>query len=163
MKARCFVVFLIVIFSLVLVSSFSAKVNVPEVYVDVSPGEMFYFETDIKYPENPSGRVDLRLNYEVVDNEGDVIKNVKGLRAIETQVSFLESFEIPADAVEGMHVIRIIIQDYESLKEEIEASFYIVVSDMMQFKVYFFILLGAILLVGVLVSVNIFITLRKKR
>ncbi|MCH7850130.1 MAG: hypothetical protein IH845_00620, partial [Nanoarchaeota archaeon] len=36
------------------VSALSIVVHVPEKYVDVQAGERFYFEIEIKYPENPS-------------------------------------------------------------------------------------------------------------
>jgi len=36
------------------VAALSISVHVPEKYTDVEAGERFYFEIDVKYPENPN-------------------------------------------------------------------------------------------------------------
>lgn len=147
----------IILFSFVGLSSVSALsvvVHVPEKYTDVVAGERFYFEIEIKYPENPS-RKDLRLNYEILIQEGDIIAQSKVLKAIETQASFMDFIVIPESAENGMHIIRVRIQDYELLNEEVEASFHVTSGNDGQIKLYFFILLGAVILVGILVVVSI--------
>jgi len=146
-------------FSIVSVSALSIVIHVPEKYTDVQAGERFYFEIEVKYPENPS-RKDLRLNYEIVDKENNVIAQSKVLKAVETQASFIDFIVIPESAKKGLHIIKIKIADYEDLSEEVEASFH-VVSSGSKLKLYFFILLGATVLVGILVMINIFITKEK--
>ncbi len=137
----------------------SIVVNVPEKYTAVEAGERFYFELEIKYPENPS-RKDLRLNYEILkDNE--IIAQSKVLKAIETQASFMDFIVIPESAEKVLHVIKVTISDYESLSEEVEASFNVMADSSNQIQMYFFILLGAISFVGLLVIINI-ITVRRK-
>jgi len=161
---KLFFVFLIIFFSILSVTSvfaFSAGVVIPEKYADVVAGEHFYFEVDIKYPENPS-REDLRFEYEILNQDDERIGSSKVLKAIETQISFIDSILIPESAKKGLHIINVIIRDYGSLEEGIQASFYVVVGDVVLTKVYFFIILGAILFVGVLVGINIFVTMRKK-
>ena len=83
--------------SLASVSALSIVVHVPEKYTDVQAGERFYFEIGIEYPENPS-RKDLRLNYEILTQEGEVIAQSKILKAIETQASFIDYILIPESA-----------------------------------------------------------------
>lgn len=145
--------FLLFLLNLTYVSSLSIVVHVPEKYTDVSAGERFYFEIEVKFPENPS-RQDLRLNYEIVDEDNNLIAQSKVLKAIETQASFIDFIVIPESADSGLHVIKVGISDYEVLNEEVSASFN-VVSRGGQFKTYFFILLGATLLVGILVVISI--------
>ena len=64
-------IFLFVLFLARPAWALSIVVHVPEKYTDVEVGERFYFELDIKYPENPS-RKDLRLNYEIIE-EGNIV------------------------------------------------------------------------------------------
>ena len=96
MKKLLLIMLGIILFSFISMASVSALsivVHVPEKYTDVVAGERFYFEIEIKYPENPS-RKDLRLNYEIMkDNE--VIAQAKVLKAIETQASFMDFIVIP--------------------------------------------------------------------
>ena len=125
--------------SLTSVSALNIAVHVPEKYTDVQAGERFYFEIEVKYPENPS-RKDLRLNYEILkDNE--IIAQSKVLKAIETQASFIDFIVIPKSAEKGLHLIKVKISDYGGLNEEVEASFQVVKRGG-QLKLYFFILLG---------------------
>jgi len=152
--------FMLNFISIASVSALSVVVHVPEKYTDVKAGERFYFEIEVKFPENPS-RQDLRLNYKIVDEENNVIAQSKVLKAIETQASFIDFIVIPEVAKSGLHIIRIGITDYADLSEEVEASFH-VTSGGGNIKIYFFILLGTVLLVGVLVLINIFIAKRKR-
>jgi len=153
--------FFLIFFSIASLSALSIVVHVPEKYTDVQAGERFYFEIEIKFPENPS-RQDLRLGYEILDEENNVIAQSKVLKAIETQASFIDFIVIPESAKKGLHVIKVGVSDYEVLSEEVSASFNVVRGEG-QLKLYFFILLGVIILVGVLVVINIFITRGRRR
>lgn len=162
MKKFYLIMFGLVLFSFISIASVSALsvvVHVPEKYTDVIAGERFYFEIEVKYPENPS-RKDLRLEYEIL-KDGGVIAQSKVLKAIETQASFMDFIVIPESAEKGMHIIKIKISDYEILSEEVEASFHVTSKSGGQIKLYFFILLGVVILVGILVIVNIVIGKRK--
>ncbi len=139
--------------SLTSISALSIVTHVPEKYTDVVAGERFYFEIEIKYPENPS-RKDLKLNYEIME-DNEIIAQAKVLKAIETQASFMDFIVIPESAEKGLHIIKVKISDYESLSEEVEASFYVVSGSGEKIKLYFFILLGAVGVVGILVVISI--------
>ena len=145
--------------SMVSVSALSVVVHVPEKYTDVQAGERFYFEIEIKYPENPS-RKDLRLNYEI-SKDDEVIAQSKVLKAVETQASFIDFIVIPESAEKGLHIIKVKISDYGGLSEEVEASFNITSAGSGQIKTYFFILLGVVILVGGLVVINIVLSSRR--
>ena len=127
----------------------SIVTHVPEKYTDVIAGERFYFEIEIKSPENPR-RKDLRLEYEIIKDD-EVIAQSKVLKAVETQASFMDFIVIPESAEAGLHVINVKISDYENLSEEVSASFQVVSSGSEQIKTYFFVLLGAVGVVGGLV------------
>ncbi|GAG37001.1 unnamed protein product [marine sediment metagenome] len=150
------IIFLIILnfISIASVSALSVVVQIPEKYIDVMAGERFYFEIEVKYPENPS-RKDLRLNYEILTQDGEIIAQSKVLKAIETQASFIDFIVIPESADSGLYIINVKISDYEGLSEEVGASFQIIKSDS-EIKTYFFILLGAIGVVGLLVVWQIF-------
>jgi len=140
-------------------SALSVSTNISEKYSEIQAGERLYFEIDIKYPENPK-RKDLQLNYEVTkDNE--VIAQSKVLKAIETQASFLDFIVIPESSDTGLYHLDIKISDYENLSEEVSTSFHVVGNKNQQLKVYFFILLGVISLVVILVIVNIIVSKKK--
>ncbi|MCW8965247.1 MAG: hypothetical protein OQK82_00960 [Candidatus Pacearchaeota archaeon] len=139
--------------NLTYVSALSVTIHVPEKYTNVVAGERFYFEIEIKYPENPK-RKDLRLEYEILTKDGEIIAQSKVLKAVETQASFIDFIVIPENAKEGLHIVNIKVKDYEDLSEDVSASFYVKSSN--EIRLYFFILLGVITLVGILVLINIF-------
>ncbi len=159
-------ILLVVIFSVTVfgVPSFahalSIAVHVPEKYTDVKAGERFYFEVEIKYPENPK-RKDLRFVYEI--REGDkIIAQAKFLKAIETQASFMDFIIIPETAKKGLHIINVKIQDYESFSEEVSTSFF-VKSKWDTIQLYFFVLLGIVLFMGILILDILLVLNRKKK
>lgn len=138
----------------------SVVVHVPEKYTDVEAGERFYFEIEVKYPENPS-RKDLRLNYEILDKDNNLIARSKVLKAIETQASFIDYIVLPESAETGLHIINVKISDYEDLSEEVSASFHVTkAGEQLQF--YFLILLGSIFFIGLLVIIQIFLVRRNR-
>lgn len=163
-KIRRMLWILIVFLVLTLLNVTSARalsivVHVPEKYTDVVAGERFYFEIDVKYPENPS-RKDLRLGYEIKKDD-KVIAQSKVLKAVETQASFMDFIVIPESAEAGLHAINIKVTDYENLSEEVSASFQVIGNKESQLQMYFFILLGTVGFVGLLVVINIFLAARK--
>jgi hypothetical protein len=131
------------------VLALSAVVHIPEKYTDVKAGERLYFELEIRYPEN-SSRKDLRLEYEIV-KDGEVIATSKFLKAVETQASFMDYVVIPETASGGLHEIRVQVKDYETLSEEVSASFKVINKDN-EFKIYFYIIVGMIVILGVVIS-----------
>ncbi len=150
------VMMLLLAFSFINASSIyalSGVVHVPEKYTDVVAGERFYFEIEIKYPENPS-RKDLRLEYEI-KKDNKVIAQSKVLKAIETQASFMDFIVIPENAKPGLHIINVRVSDYTALSEEVSASFQVVGSGAGQVKTYFLIVLGAVGVVGFLVLIQL--------
>ncbi len=134
------------------VSALSVTVNVPEKYNEVSAGERFYFEIAVKYPENPT-RIDLRLTYEIVDANGNVIASSKVLKAVETQASFIDFIVLPDDMDFGMHKIDISIQDYGDLSEKVGSSFNVTKNRVDKLFTLVYVLIGAIVLLAILIVV----------
>ena len=134
------------------VFAFNAAIHVPEKYTDVLAGERFYFEIEIKYPENTS-RKDLRLEYNITKN-GEIISQSKVLKAIETQASFMDYVVIPNSAEQGLYEIKVKISDYQGLNKETSASFNVASQDNSMLY-YFLVLLAAIIIFGVFVMIEI--------
>lgn len=130
----------------------SIAARVSDQSTEVMGGDRMYFEVEVKYPEN-TRRKDLRIEYQMVE-DGEVIARERVLRAVETQMSFLDYMVVPKSAKGGMHELMVIVEDYEDLHEEVSASFK-VNKGADQVTVYFFILLGAILLVSTLLFFQI--------
>ena len=151
--------FILFLYGFSSVSALSVSVHVPEKYTEVVAGERFYFEIEVKYPENPK-RKDLRLDYEILDSSGEMIAHAKALKAVETQASFIDFIVIPESAKKGLYDININIKDYESLSKEFSASFNIKSSGIDRVVVYFLVIMGTIILVGMLVVVGL---LKKKK
>lgn len=136
------------------VSALSLAVHVPEKYTDVTAGERFYFEIEVRYPENPK-RKDLRLEYEILTEDGDLISQSKVVKAIETQASFIDFIVIPESAEGGLHFINVKVKDYESLSEEVSSSFYLRSAGSDQILIYLIIVLIGIVLIGVITIISI--------
>lgn len=137
----------------------SVEVYVPEKYTIVEAGERFYFEIDIKYPENPK-RKDLRMIYQIKKND-KLIAESKFLKAVETQASFMDFVVMPENAEKGLYHINVIVSDYENLDEEISATFNVVKSKQKEIQTYFFVILGSVIFVAILLFIQI--ALMKRR
>lgn len=153
----CFIIFGIILFNLLSLSSVSAisiVTHIPEKYQEVYPGERLYFEIEVKYPENPT-RVDLRLNY-IIEKEGETIAQSKALKAVETQASFMDYLSIPEDADVSLHDLRIEVRDYGDLDEEVATSFKLSKKGLDRIAIYFFIVVGILGILGILIMIDIF-------
>ncbi len=135
------------------VSALNIGVHIPEKYTYVAAGERFYFEIDIRYPENPS-RKDLMLEYEILTQDGKLIAQAKTSKAVETQASFIDFIVIPEKAKNGLYIINVKVKDFETLNEEASSSFNITTADDIT-TFYLAIIFSAIVLVGMLVILNI--------
>ncbi len=63
---------------------------------------------------------------------------------------------IPESAETGLYVINIKVSDYDRLSEEVSASFHVVREKGAQIKIYFLIVLGAVIFVALLVITQIY-------
>lgn len=151
----------IVIFAVTVLPAYAMNISVRigDRNTEVLGGDRLYFEVDIKYPENPS-RKDLRLEYQIIKDD-IIIARQKVLRAIETQISFLDYIVMPERATSGTYELNVIVTDYEKLHKEVSATFK-VLKGREQVATYFLILLGAILLVAILVIFHIILEQKRR-
>ncbi|MCH7850128.1 MAG: hypothetical protein IH845_00610 [Nanoarchaeota archaeon] len=156
MNKLCLIIIIGIIFfnfiGIASVSALSITVHVPEKYNEVNAGERFYFEISVKYPENPT-RIDLRLTYEVVDANGEVIASAKTLKAVETQASFIDFIVLPDEMEFGRHEIDILVRDYGDLDEKVGSSFNVTRNRVDTLFTYVYILIGAVVLLLILIIV----------
>ncbi len=143
-------------------SAMTATINIPEKYSQVSAGERIYFETEVKWPENTE-RKDLRIEYSIKDNSAQEIAYLKVLKAIETQASFMDSISIPESTKAGTYKIFLTISDYKELNQEIAVSFKIVKKPGDLFNFYLPIILGVVGLIAIVVVIELFILINKKK
>ena len=138
----------------------SATINIPKEYSQIKAGGDVYFETDIKWPEN-NGRKDLRIEYSVLDKDGNEVAYAKVLKAVETQASFMDFISIPESVQAGMYKINAKLSDYQNLNQEITTSFYVVdnLDPIIKYAIIFF---GIIGLIGFVVVVELFLLIKKK-
>jgi len=132
------------------------SVFVPEKYQRVQAGEMLQFQTSLKNIQK-SGRHDIQLDYYIKKNEITITHN-RELKAVETQASFLSSIKVPEETLPGIYNIEVQINEEESSL----ATFYVKSSDVGQIRLYLIILIIAIVLVGGMITWQLY-RLTKKR
>lgn len=140
-------------------SALSIAARVADQSTEAAPMDRVYFDVEIKYPENLT-RKDLRITAELKQN-GSIIATAKSLRAVETQTSFLDYIVVPESAKTGTTELNVVVEDYEGLKKEVSSTFQ-VVGGGDKLQLYFFVLLGAIVAIGIAVSLQIMLVLRRR-
>jgi len=119
---------------------------VPEKYQRVQAGETLQFQVSITNIQE-TGRHDIQLDYYIKKNE-IMIMHRRELKAVETQASFFSSIPVPEDTLPGIYNIEVEINEEQNAL----ATFYIKSSDLAQIRVYLIILIMAILVIGGLIS-----------
>lgn len=126
MHRKLYQLIILVLISIILTPqtslAFSASMSIPESSTVVELGKAANFIVDIKYPENTK-RKDLRLRYQVVQN-GKIISESSALKAIETQIQFVDQIVIPKTANKGAVEIIVTISDYKKLSHVISSTVY---------------------------------------
>lgn len=135
-------------------TAMSVSMSVTDSSSVVKPDDRVYFSADIKYPENKA-RKDLRLKYEI-EQGGEVIANSTTLKAIETQMQFLDFIIVPSVAKSGLATLKVTVSDYADLNNTFSASFNVTKGDG-QMKMYVFIIGAFILMMMLVVSITVFI------
>ena len=134
MKKIAIVLAAILMLSLPSALAISITMHIPEEYNNIQPGERLYYEVEVKYPENPAGnRKDVTFSIKVIANE-EVIAESKLLKAIETQISFTDYILIPENAPTGQTTINVQVEDFDTLSEDVQTTFYITNNSENEFK-----------------------------
>lgn len=132
------------------------SVIVPEKYQKVQAGEMLQFQVSLKNIQK-AGRHDIQLDYYIKKNE-IIITRRRELKAVETQASFLGSIKVPEETLPGIYNIEVGINEEESAL----ATFYVKSSEFGQIKMYLIILIIAIVVVGGMISFELYRLTNKK-
>ncbi len=143
-----------------IVSAMTVSVGIPDAFSQVQAGNKIYFETEIKWPEN-TGRKDLRIDYSILDKNKTEIAQLKVLRAIETQVSFMDGIAVPADASSGLYTVLVKIIDYGTLSKEASVTFNVTQSGNST-QTYLIVIIGFLSFISIFVTFELFFLMRKK-
>lgn len=119
---------------------------IPEKYQRVKAGEELQFQILITNIQK-IGRHDIQLDYSIKKNEILLTKR-REIKAIETQASFLSSINVPEETLPGIYNIEVEINEEQSAM----ATFYVQSSDFRQVKIYLIVLIMAIILIGGIIS-----------
>lgn len=131
----------------------SVSVSISDTNLVVRAGDRLYFTGDIKYPENTT-RQDLRIKYEVLQHQ-KVLAESNVLKAIETQMQFLDYIVIPISIQSGSAELRMTISDYGALHNAVSASFEAVEGND-QVRLYIFIIVMFVLCTSVASMIAIY-------
>ncbi|MFA6072792.1 MAG: hypothetical protein WC758_01635 [Candidatus Woesearchaeota archaeon] len=100
-------------------------INIPQEYVTISPGSDVLTSIKIMNLGNTK-RMDVVLDFEILDAFGDAILTKKETVAIETQANFIRIFEIPKTAEDGKYKVHVTLIYANGQKATADASFEIV-------------------------------------
>jgi len=130
-------------------STYAVSISIVEEGV-FEPGEAFHCITEIRNSQ-ASGRVDVVLSYEILDESG-ALKNTKSTTvAVETLSSFSEEIKIPETLTDGIYVLKASVVSLDGVNcAETSVSFNVVrvVAEGEQ-RIIEFIMGGALIVTGV--------------
>ena len=92
----------------------------------------------------------MRINYEG-KKDGELITKSQVMKAIETQMSFIDDVVITESSETGLYSISVIISDYDDLYEEVSASFQVV--DKKDSHLYLWIAIGSLFLLIIFILI----------
>ena len=98
-----------------------------------------------------------------VKEDGKEIASEQVLRAVETQASFLDYIVVPKSAKGGMHELDAAISGYSGTLNQTVSATFTVTSGIDKITMYFFIIIGVMALVALLVVVQIVLNRRNMR
>lgn len=87
---------------------FNVEIELPDSYKNVNPGTDVWFTIELLNLAN-SQRVDVTLNYDIINSNGDSIIHNSKTVAIETQASFVADLKIPENAMPGDYDINVVV------------------------------------------------------
>ena len=117
MNNKLFLTALISIFSIIFLQSsvavhaaqpFNVEIDLPSSYQNVNPGTDVWFTIKLLNLDNLQ-RVDVTLNYDILDsNDDSIIHNSKTV-AIETQASFVADLTVPENTLPGEYSLNVVV------------------------------------------------------
>lgn len=98
-----------ILFSIVIESKtelFDVSVNIPKSYMEIFAGEEFLSEVEL-FNLGETGRIDARIEYFIKNSDGEVIIFEEEVKAIETSLNFVKTFNIPSNIPSGKYLIYV--------------------------------------------------------
>lgn len=151
-KIIFFSVFLVlfITFEMLFAKSLDISVSIPEKYQEIIAGDTLNFQIQLENPLQ-AGREDIILEYSIKKN--DILVNYKKeLKAIETQASFLSTIQVPEETLPGIYDLVVEVNSNNSAT----SLFHVKSSEIGQIKTYLIILISAIIVIGVLISFELY-------
>jgi len=90
------------------IQPFNVEIVLPDSYKNVNPDSDVWFTINLLNLAN-SQRIDVTLNYDILDVEGKSLVHNSKTVAIETQASFVADLQLPANAMPGDYNINVVV------------------------------------------------------
>jgi len=134
------------------------EVGIHDNYKEVLAGKDIWFTIKIANLED-TGKVDISLNYWISDDKNSIIAENKETTAVQTQASFVRTFNVPINAKPGKYKINVKM-DYGDSKEIAAETSFNVVEKQIDNRMYYII---AFVAVFVLVLIILIFSYKKMR
>ncbi len=134
------------------------EVNIHDNYKEVLAGNDIWFTIKITNLED-TGRVDISLDYWISDDNNSIKAENKETMAVQTQASFVRTFNIPKDATPGKYKLNIKM-DYGDDKEIVADTSFNVVEKQTDNRIYYIIAVAAVLIFVAIILIFFYKKLR---
>lgn len=111
-------------------TKFNVEIDLPQSYQQVSPGDELWFTTKLLNLANQK-RIDVTLNYHILDSNRQLKYSKSETVAVETQASFVANLQTPTTLQPGLHFVKATLSSsfgqseaettFEVLEEETES------------------------------------------
>lgn len=125
---------------------FNLDIDLPNTYHNANPGEDIWFTIKLLSLAN-TDRIDVTLNYALVDANGNVLVTQSKTVAVETQASFVEDIRVPDTAKAGKYNIGVTLNS--TIGDATSKTSINVVSSRTGYQIYY--IAGAIILLVLLI------------
>jgi hypothetical protein len=105
--------------------SSNLEIDIPKAYEKVSCGDSLLFTIKFFNLAN-KGRMDIMMEYNVLDSKGEVKFTKSETVAVETQASFVRNFVVPTDFPLGMYTVQAKVTYSDNREVTAERSFEVV-------------------------------------
>jgi hypothetical protein len=89
-------------------AKFNVEIDLPKTYRDISPGDELWFTTKLLNLANQE-RIDVTLQYHILDGARDLMFSKSETVAVETQASFVANLQSPKTLKPGLHFLEVLL------------------------------------------------------
>ncbi|MBI2101997.1 hypothetical protein HYT53_05300 [Candidatus Woesearchaeota archaeon] len=101
-------------------SLFDVKIDIPQAYKEVEPGKELKAQVTL-LNIGPAKKVDVSITYLIKDKNGNAVHESSEILAVEKQVSFVKSFNMPENVQPGDYILTIEVRYQNSFAAKEEA------------------------------------------